>query len=155
MNTVILLQTCLVIHLAGLTLIAGTVISEYVVFRTFLRRFEQEGIVSAGLVDLAARFPAMLAAGAGALILSGIGLFALTGGTFGHQLWFQVKMLLIVALVLNGLLAGGKYERRLKEGITTNKSAQIKNAAIGLKRFCLAQAALFLVIIVLAVFKFN
>jgi uncharacterized membrane protein SirB2 len=155
MNTMMLLDICLVIHLAGLTVMAGTVVSEYVVFRTFSKRLEQQGVVSTGLIDLAERFPAILGIGAAALILSGIGLFAITHGAFSHQLWFQVKMLLIVALVLNGFIFGGKYRRRLKEGIAANDTARIKSAAIGIQRFCLGQVALFLMIIILAVFKFN
>lgn len=155
MNTMTLLQVCLVIHLAGLALMAGTIVTEYIVYQILSTRFERQGFASEGLADLAARFPAMLGIGAGALILSGIGLFILTQGAFGHQLWFQVKILLIVTLVLNGFLVGGKYERKLKDAITANKSDQVKRAAIGLRRFCLIQATLFLIIIILAVFKFN
>jgi len=151
----ILLQVCLVIHLAGLALLAGTIVSELVVFRTFSIRFERDGVVSAGLVDLAARFPVVKAIGGGALILSGIGLFTVTQGTFGHQLWFQVKMLLILGLVINGFITGSKLERRLKEGIRTNESSLLKSAAINLQRFCMTELGLILVIIVLAVFKFN
>lgn len=151
----ILLQVCLVIHLAGLTLMAGTIVSEYVVFSTFSKRFQRDGVISAGLVDLAARFPAVLGIGASALILSGTGLFIVTQGAFGHQLWFQVKILLIVTLVLNGFLIGGKYDRRLKEGIRVNKPIEIRSAVVGIRRFCLVQMAVFLVIIILAVFKFN
>ena len=151
----ILLQVCLVIHLAGLTLMAGTIVSEYVVFSTFSKRFQRDGVISAGLVDLAARFPAVLGIGASALILSGTGLFIVTLGAFGHQLWFQVKILLIVTLVLNGFLIGGKYDRRLKEGIRVNKPIEIRSAVVGIRRFCLVQMAVFLVIIILAVFKFN
>ena len=151
----ILLQVCLVIHLAGLTLMAGTIVSEYVVFSTFSKRFQRDGVISAGLVDLAARFPAVLGIGASALILSGTGLFIVTQGAFGHQLWFQVKILLIVTLVLNGFLIGGKYDRRLKEGIRMNEPIEIRSAVVGIRRFCLVQLAVFLVIIILAVFKFN
>jgi hypothetical protein len=151
----ILLQVCLVIHLAGLTLMAGAIVSEYVVFSTFSKRFQRDGVISAGLVELAARFPAVLGIGAGALILSGTGLFIVTQGAFGHQLWFQVKILLIVTLVLNGFLIGGKYDRRLKEGIRVNEPIEIRSAVTGIRRFCLIQITVFLVIIILAVFKFN
>lgn len=150
-----LLDVCLVAHLVGLALMAGTTVSELLVFRTFSGRFEREGVVSSGLVDLAARFPALLGIGAATLILSGIGLFVITHGAFTFQLWFQVKMLLIAGLALNGFITGGRYERRLKDGIKVNESVQIKSAAIGLQRFCLMQIGLFLLIIILAVFKFN
>jgi uncharacterized membrane protein SirB2 len=151
----ILLQVCLVVHLAGLALMAGTTVSELIVFRAFSKRLGKDGVASSSLLDLAAGFPMMLGIGAGALILSGIGLMAVTHGAFTHQLWFQVKMLLIVAIILNGFITGGKHERRLKEGIRTNTPDMIKSAATNLQHFSMTQMALFLVIIILAVFKFN
>jgi hypothetical protein len=158
MNTLILLQTLLILHLSGLTLMAGTTVTEYITFNTFSKQYEKEKERSLNLLGLMKKLSALLGVGAALLILSGIGLLILTNGVFLHQFWFKIKLILILTLVLNGFLVGGRQESKLKTSINTNGSVpceQTTSVMLRLKIFYRVQMSLFFVIILLSVFKFS
>ena len=154
----ILLQIFLIMHLTGLTLMAGTTVAEYITFNTFSKLFGKERERSLSLLELMKKLSGLLGLGAALLILSGIGLFIVTNGVFIHQFWFRIKLLLIFILILNGFLVGGRQESKLKKGINENgihSNEQINKAMRNLRIFYRVQMGIFFVIIVLAVFKFN
>ncbi|PSL44172.1 putative membrane protein DUF2214 [Chitinophaga niastensis] len=158
MSTLILFQIFLILHLTGLTLMAGTTVADYITFKTFSKRFEQEKEGSLNLLDLMTKLSVLLGIGAALLIVSGIGLMFSTGGVFAHQIWFKIKLMLILMLILNGFLVKGRQESKLKKNIDGNSSnlhEQIKGTILHLKTFYLVQMGIFFVIIILAVFKFN
>jgi len=158
MNTFILLQICLVAHLTGLTLMAGTTISEYITFKTFRKMSDPREEKALSLLHLIKKLSALLGIGAALLILSGTGLFIITGGAFIHQFWFKVKLILIAVLILNGFLVGGKQESKLKTGISENSghfNEQLSKAISKLNMFYKVQMGIFLIIIVLSIFKFS
>jgi uncharacterized membrane protein SirB2 len=158
MNTLTLLQIFLIIHLTGLTLMAGTTVADYVTFNTFSGRMKAEKESPVYLLDLMAKLSVLLGIGAALLIISGIGLMYCTAGVYAHMIWFKIKMILLLLLILNGFLVKGRQESTLKKNITGNTlvlSEQVKGAIGGLRTFYLVQMGGFLVIIILAVFKFN
>ena len=149
----ILLNICLIIHLSGLALMLGTTIAETVTFNVFSKSFKKDALPSLNLLALMDKFSALLGIGAAFLILSGTGMMIITHGAFAHQIWFKIKLALILTLVLNGFLAGtrlkSKLERQIKE----------RYQAIGtinrIKLFFLTQMTLFFTIILLSIFKFS
>ncbi len=158
MNTLILLQICLIMHLMGLTLMAGTTVAEYITFNTFSKLLGKERERSFSLLDLMKKLSGLLGLGAALLILSGIGLFIITRDVFIHQLWFRIKLALILILILNGFLVGSRQGSRLKNSINENgvhANEQATKAIRNLRIFYRVQMGIFFVIIVLAVFKFN
>ncbi|WP_448103575.1 hypothetical protein [Pedobacter panaciterrae] len=158
MNTLILMQGLLIMHLTGLTLLAGTTVADYVTFRTFSNQFKTQGEPSDSLLKLMSSLAIVLAIGGGLLLVSGIGLMAVTHGIFMHQLWFKIKLVLILILLLNGFLVGNRQIAKLKKGLkqSTAHTDQLVNGAIlRLNIFYLLQLAIFLFIIILAVFKVN
>lgn len=158
MNTLTLLQIFLILHLTGLTLMAGTTVADYITFKTFSHRMEAEKEAPIQLLELMAKLSVLLAIGAALLITSGIGLMFCTAGVFAHMIWFKIKMMLLLVLILNGFLVKGRQESTLKKNINGNTlslSEQVKGAILRLKIFYVVQMAVFFVIIILAVFKFN
>jgi hypothetical protein len=153
MNTMILLNICLIAHLTGLALMAGTTVADTVTFNTFSKGFQKEGKPSVNLLALMDKFSALLGIGAALLIISGTGLMTITHGAFAHQIWFKIKLVLILTLILNGFLVGGRQKSKLKKQLDT--SEQAKNTIKSIKLFYLAQMGLFLTIILLSIFKFN
>ena len=148
-----LLNICLIIHLSGLALMLGTTIAETVTFNVFSKSFKKDALPSLNLLALMDKFSALLGIGAAFLILSGTGMMIITHGAFAHQIWFKIKLALILTLVLNGFLAGtrlkSKLERQIKE----------RDQAIGtinrIKLFFLTQMTLFFTIILLRIVKFS
>ena len=158
MNTLILLQISIILHLVGLTLMAGTTVAEYITFNTFSKLFDKNRERSLSLLELLKKLSGLLGIGAALLILSGIGLFIITNGVFIHQLWFRIKLLLIGILILNGFLVGSRQESKLKTGINEtgeHGNEQITKAMRNLRIFYRVQMGIFFIIIVLAVFKFS
>jgi hypothetical protein len=158
MNTLILLQISIILHLVGLTLMAGTTVAEYITFNTFSKLFDKNRERSLSLLELLKKLSGLLGIGAALLILSGIGLLIITNGVFIHQLWFRIKLLLIGILILNGFLVGSRQESKLKTGINEtgeHGNEQITKAMRNLRIFYRVQMGIFFIIIVLAVFKFS
>ena len=158
MNTLILLQISIILHLVGLTLMAGTTVAEYITFNTFSKLFDKNRERSLSLLELLKKLSGLLGIGAALLILSGIGPLIITNGVFIHQLWFRIKLLLIGILILNGFLVGSRQESKLKTGINEtgeHGNEQITKAMRNLRIFYRVQMGIFFIIIVLAVFKFS
>ena len=140
---------CLLAHLTGLTLMAGTNIVEFVAFRSIARTYQSDSVAAIHQISLLSKLSVLLIIGGILLVLSGIGLLVVTHNAFGGQLWFKIKMAFVVGLVLNGFLTGLKSEKRLKRGVN------MENALRGMVRFYFIQLCLFFFVVVMAVFKFN
>lgn len=157
MITTYLYPTFLVIHLTALLLFAGMTLVDYLAYSSLWKSFSGNQRPEA-LLNFMARLPRLAGIGAALLILSGIGMMALTRGVYGEQLWFRIKFGLVILVILNSLLIGrrqgGKLQRILAAGamVLTTEISLIKNR---LYRFHLLQLLFFLLIIFLSVFKFN
>ena len=153
MNTMILLNIFLIAHLTGLALMAGTTVADTVTFNTFSKGFQRDGTPSLTLLALMDKFSALLGIGAALLIISGTGMMIITHGAFAHQIWFKIKLALILILILNGFLFGGRQKLKLKKNLDTGDQAE--SAMRNIQLFFLVQLAIFLTIILLSIFKFN
>ena len=152
----ILLQIFVITHLIGMSLMAGTTVVEYITAKNISKIFREEREKALGLLELMKKFAVLLGLGAALLIISGTGLLIINKGVFFHQLWFKIKLLLIVILILNGFLVGNRQELKLKKSMNgngTKSNEQIKKAIVNIRVFYLTQMALFFIIIILAVFK--
>jgi len=153
MNTMILLNIFLIAHLSGLALMAGTTVADTVTFNTFSKSFRKDGMPSLTLLALMDKFSALLGIGAALLIISGTGMMIITHGAFAHQIWFKVKLVLILTLILNGFLVGARQKSKLTKNLDAKERAE--NAIGKIKLFFLVQMGIFLTIILLSIFKFN
>jgi hypothetical protein len=151
-------QLLLVIHLCGLALMAGTTVTAFVTFRTFIKRLKKEGEGVTGLLKLLTTLAPIKGIGGILLILSGIGLTLITRGVFLQMLWLQLKLFLILLLPLNEILIGNRQLKKLNTAFIKNgadNTTVIKTIAPPMAIFYTVQLILFWGIIVLAVFKFN
>jgi uncharacterized membrane protein SirB2 len=157
MTTTYLYPTFLVLHLTALLLFAGMTLGDYLAYTSFWKSFGGNERPEA-LLNFMAKIPRLAGIGAALLILSGIGMMALTRGVYGEQFWFQIKFGLVILVILNSLLIGrrqgNKLQRILATGglVLTDEVSRIKSR---LNRFHLLQLLFFLIIIFLSVFKFN
>jgi len=153
MNTMILLNIFLIAHLTGLALMAGTTFADTVTFNAFSKSFRKDGTPALNLLALMDKFSALLGIGAALLIISGTGMLIITHGAFAHQIWFKIKLALILALILNGFVIGGRQKSKLKKQLDACEQAETEIRNI--KLFYLSQMGLFLTIILLSIFKFS
>ncbi|MES2429053.1 MAG: hypothetical protein V4560_18875 [Bacteroidota bacterium] len=153
-----LYPTFLTLHLAALTVMAGTTLVDFVTFKIFWKLFDHKKEASADLLQLMNRLPRLLGIGAAVIITTGICMMALTHGVYGEQLWFRIKFALVIILILNGLLVGRRQGMRLRKLLNDDAAditGGISKVRSNLSRFHLVQLTIFLIIIFLSVFKFN
>lgn len=158
MNTGNFLQSILVLHLIGLTIMAGTTVVDFTTFKTFWKQFYEDKEKSMGLLMATSKFSRLTGIGAALLVVTGIGMMALTNGIFGEQLWFRIKIGIVVALMLNGLFFGRRLGIKLRKTLSADApylTAQINRIRVNLNIFFTLQFILFFCIVFLSVFKFN
>ena len=149
----ILLNICLIVHLSGLALMFGTTVVETVTFNIFSKTFKKDAVPSLNLLALMDKLSALLGIGAACLILSGTGMMIITHGAFAYQIWFKIKLGLILTLVLNGFLVGARLKSKLEKQI--KEGDQVTDTVNRIKLFFLTQMTLFFTIILLSIFKFS
>lgn len=158
MNSYTLFQICLLMHLAGLTLMAGTDIVEFVAFRNILKNYQTNKDAVVHQIGILSKLSVLLLIGGILLVLSGTGFLIITHNAFGSQLWFKIKIIFVLGLVLNGILMGQKSENRLKQSLMTGniaKTQQVEDAMRAMIRFHFIQLCIFFIVVLMAVFKFN
>jgi hypothetical protein len=137
---------------------AGTSAVDFIIFNDFNKKFEFEFEKSLLLIEIMSKLSVLTIAGGILLIVSGTGLFFVTHGVFAEQTWFNLKMGLLVILILNGIFFGGKQGAKLKNILRErgpDLNVKIKDVNFKLKLFYTFQGAIFFIIIILAIFKFN
>jgi uncharacterized membrane protein len=158
MNSSMLFPTCLTLHLIALTLMAGTTLVDYITFKTFWKFYYSDKEKANGILQASAVFSRLIGIGAALLIITGIGMMALTNGVFGEQLWFRIKFGLVLLLILNGVFVGRRLGVKIRKLVLLDGpeiSIQINALKSNLNRFHIIQLSIFCLIIFLSAFKFN
>lgn len=150
-------QSFLLFHLIGLVLFAGTTTADFVTFRQFWKQYEQDTITAKPMLLTMIKFPLLMALGMVAIILSGIGMMAMTHGVFGEQLWFRIKFAIVLLIILNNIFVGKRLVSSLRKKMAgdANDPAATTQIRNNLRLFHYAQLIMFFAIILLSVFKFN
>lgn len=103
-------------------------------------------------MELDARFPRLIGVGVGLLLLSGFYMMFLTRGAYGGQLWFRIKLVLVIAAIVNSFIVK-RLGKRVKAMVAAEGSGDGLQQKV--TAFYLVQLFLFLAIFVLDVFKFT
>lgn len=158
MNTSIFLPVLLVLHLTGLTIMAGTTIVDFTIFKTFWKHFDDDTEKSKGILAGTSKSSRLIGIGAALLVITGVGMMALTQGVFGEQLWFRIKIGIVLILMLNGIFFGRRQGEKLRMIINKDSAylrEQVDQIKANLKIFFTVQLVLFFSIVFLSVFKFS
>ena len=154
MNTLRLLQSLLVIHLTGLTLMAGTDAVSFVAFKRLSNALHEDQTAVKFYIKRLLGLSSLLPLGGILLISSGVGLLIITH-TYG-QLWFQLKMGVVVALISNGFLFGARQELKIKQILSMPDGQihlQLRQPLANLRIFYAIQLTLYGLAVILAVTK--
>ena len=154
MNTLRLLQSLLVIYLTGLTLMAGTDAVSFLAFKRISNALHEDQTAVKFYIKKLMGLSSLLPLGGILLISSGVGLLIITH-TYG-QLWFQLKMGVVVALILNGFLFGARQELKIKQILSMPDGQihlQLRQPLAKLRIFYAIQLTLYGLAVILAVTK--
>jgi hypothetical protein len=160
MTTETIYHAALATHITGITMMAGTTLMDYVIFKQIWRQYWADKTKALAISEALVKLQIVFGTGFLLLITSGVTMMYLTHGVFGEQLWFRIKFILILLIVINGIGFGRRLGVRLRKllpeeisGIdVSDKTLKIRDK---LNIFHVTQLAIFLTIFVLSVFKFN
>lgn len=159
MDTLNFLKTGLLLHIIGLTTLVGATVSSYVLQRQFQKEYKdrKRGLA---LIQLIAKFRRLSGIGLGLQILSGIIMLTATGGGYGQQLWFKIKMVLVILIIavtiaLNRGMQSHLHKLFLDDVIDDSNDRQVGKATARINYVQLFLLAFFMIIFILSVFRFN
>jgi len=136
---------------------AGTVIADYSIQRRMNKYLLSEKLKSITMLESAAGFPLLIGIGALLLISTGVGMVFIFKGVIASMLWFRIKMILVLMVLVNGGVILRRNAIKLKDLLLTN-SAGNDGAIMALKGrisfFHSMEIILFIIIFVLSIFKF-
>jgi len=158
MKTYLMLRILLAFHLTGLTIMAGTTIIDFFTFKTFCRLVDHGDNKALNLLPLMSGYGSFVRAGAVILMLTGAAMFLMMKGIWWEQLWFKVKIALVLLLVLNGMLVGNKQGTRLRNMACEGFPDFVQRAVhirANLDRFYVTQLVIFFMIILVSAVKFE
>jgi hypothetical protein len=161
-------QIALITHIVGITLMAGTTLVEYLLTRHFWKLYASDRSRAIATNEDGFNFHLIVNIGIILLILSGVTMLVITQSVFAKQIWFQIKIGLIVIIAINGSAFGRKQDAKLKRLISMeklnfqddprgqeNRKDDLMKVKNRLDLFYISQLIMFLTIFTLSVFKFN
>jgi hypothetical protein len=147
----------LVLHITGFTLMAGTIAADFAINRRLGKYLLTDKSKAMSMLEGAAGFPALIGIGGLLLLTTGIGMVVLFKGAVARMLWFRIKMILVVLVILNGSLILRRQAGRLRVLLTENGNGD-NHRILALSRtmsvFHVIELLLFLLIFFLSVFQF-
>ena len=148
-------QVLLTLHISGLVIMAGTTFIDYVTFRTVGQLTKDRD--KEAFLPLLSKYGALVRGGALILIGTGLGML-LSKGALYDQIWFKIKMALVVILILNGMFVGNPTGVKFRKMMADHGSELILQKATvsaQLNRFYISQLVLFAIIILVGVTKID
>jgi uncharacterized membrane protein SirB2 len=158
MNIHTIYQCCLLLHITGFIFFIGTTVTDFVALKKFwqCREYDQPG--ANAIWHAVSKFPVLMGVGMMLIIITAVGMMAITHGAYGEQTWMRIKFPLVVIAIINGLLIRrrqGSKLSKLFDDTAINQTASFKHIRNNLNAFHYVQFILFSGILLLSVFKFN
>ncbi|HMH20345.1 MAG TPA: hypothetical protein VK563_01145 [Puia sp.] len=157
MSSQTILQLCLVAHISGFTIMAGTVIADFSVIRRMKKYLFTDKPKALAILEGSAAFPALIGAGAALLITTGLGMAFIFKAAVTSMLWFRIKMVLVLLVLINGIAIARPTLIKLRGLLAQTPAAgdrPIEGIIGRLRIIYVAQLIMFLTIFVLSVFRF-
>lgn len=153
-------NVALVTHIIGITIMAGTTFIDFITFRQFWKIYPDDKIKSNNLEEYQYKLQRFLGIGLLIVIISGVLMMAYLHEVWGAQLWFRVKICVLLLIIVNGMALRRRFGLKLKKIIAVNLSSDgIHTQMSSLKRNItivqIVQMLLFVIIYTLSVFKFK
>lgn len=148
---------------------AGTTLVEYLLTKHFWKLYANDRSRAITSNEDGFNFHLLVDIGVIFLILSGLTMLVIFQGVFAKQIWFQIKIGLIIIIAINGSVVGRRQDMKLKRLLSLEKMNFHRDGSPGLENpnedfmkvkhrldlFYTSQLLMFLTIFTLSVFKFN
>lgn len=154
--TPFIFKTALAFHIIGFVMAAGIMLADFVTFRQFWKLVNQDWQKAQWLRKIVASFSPLIAIG-GLLVISS-GIVLLTVMRVDAQIWFRLKMILVVLFILNMVFIGPRQAKKLDQHIASGQVLQLNDEIKGIKKrlnfFYISQLLIILTIFILSSFRF-
>jgi hypothetical protein len=159
MTTFSFLPLGLVLHISGIAMMVGTIFAGFLTNQQLWKCLPYDRDRALTIVRATARYRVAGALGGLLIVLGGILMMVAVHGAFMHQIWFKVKMGILVLLIVNMVVverpAGNRLRRMLYDDEGPVDVVAMAAARRGLLLFYLLQLVLFLLVFVVSAYKFN
>ncbi|HUB61906.1 MAG TPA: hypothetical protein VL978_14430 [Puia sp.] len=151
------LNLWLVLHLTGLTMMAGAILADFSISFRLNRYLFTDKARALVLLEGSTGLAPLIGAGAILLILSGTAMTIYLKDAVTAASWFRIKMPLVALLVINGVAIARPTGLKLKNLLAQPAPAesQISRLRNRLRLFYILQLVLFASVFILSVFKFQ
>jgi hypothetical protein len=148
-------KTGLFLHIVGIFLIAGGSLGSVITESVFWKNIRAGSVKAKGIAPLLVKFPPVIIKGAMLMIISGMLMLYSVDWIFWGQAWFTIKLLLFVALILNGRFMG--RPTFVKIVVETQSEKPQLSALLKLKgkitRFHIIQFTMLALLVAMVIFK--
>ena len=147
----------LILHITGFTMMAGTILADFAVSRRLDKYILSDRPKAITILDTTAGFGRLIGIGAGLLILTGLGMVSIFKGGVTQMLWFKIKMVLVLLVILNGTLILQRGTKSLKTLLLSDdprSNDRISSLKTRLTIFHSLELLLFFIIFVLSILRF-
>lgn len=151
----------LVLHLSGITLMVGIAIAYLAIYRQSWKLLAHQTDKAFVVLQAAFYYPRLQMVGVLLVLMGGVLMMLGYHGAVMHLLWFKIKLLLILAIVVSQWFMGmpaAKQFRRILLAYQQDKLADINGLKNGNKKLVVLgvlQLCLFLLIFILSAFRFT
>lgn len=154
-----LFPTALFIHIIGITCIAGGSIGGLFLEKHIWKNVRESPEKVHVLGPLMSQYPVIIQIGTVLMLISGLMMLDALGWVVAGQWWFIIKMILVVALVLNGMLIakpnGAKLQMLVPRLINgENVKVEIAKVKKNMTWFHITELSMLVIVYLLAVFRF-
>ena len=152
------IQIALVLHITGIMMLAGITLASYVTSLQSWKYINTDKSKAALINSATLVFGRIIGIGGLLTIVSGFIMVSILREGVTSQLWFRIKMLLIILIILNGAIYARRQNMKLTRLLSPDKiheSLKINMIKKNLNISFLFQFILFLVIFILSVFRFS
>ena len=158
--SIALYKAALVAHVTGITIMAGTTFVDFITFRIFCDIYQRDQAKSIVLESLLNKLQRYMGIGMLVILASGVMMMIKLHEVWGAQLWFRIKIGILLIIIINGLglrrIAGSKLKKAIISNyITSSQPENFSRIKTNFTAIQLIQLLLFIIIYVLSVFKFN
>ncbi|MFB9845159.1 hypothetical protein [Mucilaginibacter ginsenosidivorans] len=155
MDSSTLLQTLLVLHISGFVTLAGTVVADTAIYSRVKKQLLTDKGKASVMLDGSGLFPVLIRISAIVVIVTGMGMVGIVHA-FTDMLWFRLKMLMVLGIIINGAIVGRSLMAKLRSLLSADiaNNAETERIQRKLNVMYIVQLILFLIVFTLSVFKF-
>lgn len=157
MNTQTFLNVDLVLHITGFTMLAGTILTDFAISRRVNRFLLTDKSKAVSVMESVAALSPLFRIGGVLLVITGVAMVSVFREAVTSMLWFRIKMLIVLLIIVIGAVILRRGNNRLK-GLLEANNERDNGLILGLKQrlgvYYGIELLLLLTIFILSVFRF-